>query len=400
MTHTILLEYLDARDTFPSTNVLETLKTLCIHFSQSTDLLPHVGSDSSYQTQTSTAPHTNTLSTTPEPGTPILSPLSSSINTLIAAADTDHDLLPLSTRLNYSQSSFAFPPTIPIGETHTRDLCITALLNANDTTEIRDYAIYCEILAQMNFMHYWTVRKDASDLEEAVEYSVTAYQLLADIADMSINLIIGTTITILYEYLRTTLAQFCLPNVSVMETLAALCPPIPTLEPNTPVLSTLSDATNAWVPAADADHNLFPSPNHLNSSQPPFTFPLPIPDSETSTMESCMTVLLNANDETEIRDYAICCQVLAQFQFSRYQTAKDASDLEEAAEYSVTAYQLVADLADVSLSLILTKVITISMEYLDAYHAELSRLPSINVLETFGALIDRFSKSNDPPPYV
>ncbi|KAJ3572155.1 hypothetical protein NP233_g3281 [Leucocoprinus birnbaumii] len=420
MTQAILLEYLNVYDAqsphISRIDLCETLRVLAGLFSQHTGPPPHAWSDSSYQTETPMVPHANLPIAALEPDTPVLSPLSNATNSSVAAVDTGHSLNPIPARPGCSHLSFSFPSTILRSKTCTMESCMTALLNANDATEIRDYAIYCKILAQMYFARYCRT-KDTSALEEAAEYSVTAYQLVTGIADVSRNLILPTTVTVLFKYVDVSIAQLpCLPSINVteiMETVGAIRDhfsesttphtdsPIPYIpESNAPLLSPLSDATSSWVPVTDANHDLLPAQDRLSSSPLSFTSPPPIPNGGTSMMISCKTALLNANDETEIRDYAIWCQVLAQFYFSRYRRAKYASDLEEAAVYSVTAYQLVADIADVTLGTLITiETAAILLQYVGAYHtkSEFHSLPNIAALETFEALMGHFS---DPPPYV
>ncbi|KAJ3575774.1 hypothetical protein NP233_g872 [Leucocoprinus birnbaumii] len=159
----------------------------------------------------------------------------------------------------------------------------------------------------------------------------------------------------------------------------------------------LSNATNPLAAIIDTGHDLFPSPAQLKSAQPPFTPPPIILDSESIAVQLAKSALLNANDETEIRHYAICCQALAQFHFSRYRTVtKNAVDLEEAAEYAVTAFQLFADIADVPLWSIIPRTGIIILGYVDAYRGtRFPPFPNLSALETLGVVFDCIR----PPPY-
>ncbi|KAJ3563259.1 hypothetical protein NP233_g9060 [Leucocoprinus birnbaumii] len=372
--------------------------------------------DSSYHINASALRHTKSSIATSPPGAPEPSLPSKAPN----VADTDHSLLPLPAQLSSSESPLTFSTTIPGGEKFTMNLCIIALRNDNDETEIRDYAIYCQVLAESYFTRY-QIEGDATALEEAAEYSVTAYQLLNDIADVSVNLIVPRAKAILQKYLGVYDAKFSrLPSFNILETLEPLMShfsestgPPPYIWSNSPhqteALMTLHNSSTATSPKlsprgssvtiADTNYNLLPSPAQLSPSQSSCISPT-VPNSrKVLTMNSCMTALLNANSETEIRDYAIYCTVLAHFHFVRYRRANDGLDLEEAAEYSATAYQLVADIDDLSFTLIAPRTTAILFQYLGAYRAQSPRLPSINALETFGTLTDSFSQTNNPPPY-
>ncbi|KAJ3574940.1 hypothetical protein NP233_g1408 [Leucocoprinus birnbaumii] len=116
----------------------------------------------------------------------------------------------------------------------------------------------------------------------------------------------------------------------------------PPSEPHAPAPS-LSNATKSLAVFTNTDCNQPPPPAQLDSSVLPFTSQaLAISNSKTATLELAMSALYNANDETEIHDYAISCRAAAQYHFSRYEMTKDALDLAEAAEYSATVYQLFA----------------------------------------------------------
>ncbi|KAJ3561775.1 hypothetical protein NP233_g9988 [Leucocoprinus birnbaumii] len=371
--------------------------------------------DLSHQTQTSALPRIKPNITTPKPNAQVPY-LSKTTNSLVVVTDTDHNLLPSPSQLDSPQPTSL--SSIPSSETPTVDLSMKALFNASDETEIRDYAIYCQVLAQFYFSRYRMVNS-ALDLEEAVEYSVTAYQLFADIADVSLSLM-SRTMAILLACLPGYLGEFPqLPRVTVMETFEELTnrfsettqtfalglahqaetktsvlphtkPPFATSEPDAPGTA-LSDAMDS-IAVTDADHDRCPSPAQLDSSQSRSTTPLPtILSNEISRMDSSMKALLDANDETDITMYAVHCHVLAQCFFSRYQLEKEVLDLEEAAEYSVTAFWLFADTDGMFLQIGLTlpRIITYLTEYLSVYrHASFLPLPSINILETLATLID------------
>ncbi|KAJ3561484.1 hypothetical protein NP233_g10168 [Leucocoprinus birnbaumii] len=152
----------------------------------------------------------------------------------------------------------------------------------------------------------------------------------------------------------------------------------------------LSNATSSLVVIIDTDHDLLPSPAHLDSSQlVPLLSPPNIPSCELTTMKLAMSALEDAGDETDIIAYATYCHVLAHSFFSRYRLGKEIPDLEEAAEYSATAYRLFDNTAPVFCSLILPNTITTLLGYVKALRdVRFPPLPRIDVLETLGTLID------------
>ncbi|KAJ3565383.1 hypothetical protein NP233_g7667 [Leucocoprinus birnbaumii] len=368
----------------------------------------------SHQTETSTLLHTEPPVATLEANAEVPC-RSNTTNSLVVVMDIDHNLIPSSSRPDSSQPTS--PQSIPINEAASLNSWMKALHNANNETEIRDYAIYCQALAQFHFSRY-RMAKGALDLEEAAEYSVTAYQLFADVADVSLSLI-SRTMAILLAYLAEHLGNFPqLPSLNILETFKQLIDHFPettdtpgaltlaltlpqTKPPvTTPELNSLgpfpSNATSSLAAITDTDDDLIPSSAQFDPSQPS-SFPPSIPSNESTTMNLLMSALHNANDETDIIAYATYCRVLAHCFFSRYQVGKDALDLEEAAEYSVTAYRLFASNADAFLGLILPRTIAVLLAYRAEYMGESSPLRSTNVFEAYQDLIDHSSKTTDPP---
>ncbi|KAJ3563609.1 hypothetical protein NP233_g8829 [Leucocoprinus birnbaumii] len=317
--------------------------------------------------------------------------LSSPMDSLVAITitGTGHNLLPSASQLNPSHPTSL--PSIPSGERAAMESWTKALLDASDETEIRDYAIYCQVLAQLHFSRYRTA-KDALDLEEAAEHSVTAYQLFADLADASLSLK-SRTMAILLAYLAEHLGDFPqVPSINVLETFKELVDNFPetAVPPETSTLTLPPTKSPPEIMETDSDLLRVPSLPRLDSSKPPFASPRNVSSNKT-LMELALSALRDAHDETDIVAYAAYCQVLAHCHFSRYQAEKHILDLEEAAEYSAAACRLFADTA--YFGLMLPKTRAIFLTYLAEHSGGFPPLPSTNVLETFKEFRDNFSET-------
>ncbi|KAJ3553720.1 hypothetical protein NP233_g12582 [Leucocoprinus birnbaumii] len=231
-----------------------------------------------------------TLPWTELPSEPIaqVSSQSNATKSLAVFTNTDCNLPPSPCQLDSSVPPFTSQAlAVSNSKTATLELAMSALHNANEETEIHDYAISCRGAAQYHFSCYEMTR-DALDLAEAAEYSATVYQLFAV--------------------------------------------------------------------ALDTDHDpplLLAQPAQSSSSPSPFASPPYISRSGITMLVQAMSALHKANDKTEIHDYAIYCRALAHCYFSRYRMTTNALDLVEAAEYSATAYHLLADVTDTDHDLLL-----------------------------------------------
>ncbi|KAJ3566297.1 hypothetical protein NP233_g7092 [Leucocoprinus birnbaumii] len=341
---------------------------------------------------------------------------------LVAATDTE----------NGSPS----PPAYLVA-TSQIDVCMALLLGADDEIKICDYSFLCHVLGLSYYLCY-QVAKHASDLEEAMEYTVTAYQLLADTNKIFPERIYPTK-TILLSYVEAYSTQS--PHLStlsidafsgtVLGQFATSCFQSTDSEPLSPSVCDGWDSDNRPENEMSAEtfakiyHRIFSSSAQPSLLQSSFTSPPPIWGSEMKPIDIkvdikdiyvdmwigiilCMTVLFHIEgDKTEVCKYADYCNTLACDHFFRYPIRKDGSHLEEAAELSATAYQLAADRDNVSLEL-MKKTAVILVAYLGAYIAYAYSpsgipvpLPSINVLETFGMILDHFPDLPiDPPLYT
>ncbi|KAJ3566131.1 hypothetical protein NP233_g7190 [Leucocoprinus birnbaumii] len=383
--------------------------------------------------------HTEPPVAAPDSSIPASSLVSNAANSSVTATDSDNALLPSLTQLSSSKTPSTSPPTIPSSEPSNIDSWLAMLLGANDETEIWDYAYYCQVLAHLYFSRYETAA-DLSGLVEATQYMVTAYQLFADIrVDDSVfpNVTVTLTQSILRDYLDIYDAQsphMLMLSINALETLKALSnhlskstnplphiwldSPYQTETPTAPCINppiAISESNTQVAPLArikyeglyrdrsySHKHYFLPKKAELRFSRSRPIFPSTIFDGETSSMCSWITVLLNANETTDIRDYAIYCREIAEFHFKRYQIMQNALDVREAAEYSATAYQLLNAIADVSRSqrTVVQRTMDILFTYLQTFCAGYPRdmLPSIvNALETFGELVDHLPEAGMPP---